>query len=217
MKAIAKIALALGCLIPAAARADGLSIKDTAVAAVRSGNCYVAAFGSGKFVNTDANAAGVTLPLGADNMGIGARVGCDAIQNNWLVGVFGDYTWNRANSDITAGGATLVNVPFGNEWSVGMRAGVFATPSTLLYGKLAYTVAQDQNLGMMGSSFSLSGVKGGTIGGGVETALTKNVTLFLEYDRTGFDTTKASGLPISFDTVENKVLAGLTYHFGSGQ
>ena len=216
MQAI-KMALAtsLLALSVVAAHADGMTLS--AAPSARSSNCYLKVYGSGSFVSKTLDVGSVSADLGSNGLGIGGGLGCDVTQGAFLAGVFGDYTWNNASVDIKAGGVTALSMPFGNEWSIGARAGVFPTPSTLLYGLVAYTAAQDKSVSMMGSAFSFNGPKGVSVGAGVETALTKNLTFDLEFRHTAFDTSTTSALPVTFDTTENSVHAGFAYHFGSVQ
>jgi opacity protein-like surface antigen len=204
-------------LMATAARADGMTTAQQSATYVPTSHCHVTGYGAGSFVTDTVAVGGISAPLGAQNLGAGLGLGCDYIAGRFLAGVLADYTWNRGNADVTAGGVTVLGAPLGNEWSVGARVGVFPTTSTLLYGLVAYTGAQDKNASMMGVPLNLSGPKGVAIGGGIEAAIAKNVTLSLEYRHVAFDTTTATAIPVKFDTTENVARVGVSYHFGSVQ
>lgn len=213
-----KTACALACLLIAGAsvaQADGMTLP--AAAAKAGAHCYLKAYGAGSFINNNTEIVGASVPLGNANLGFGVQPGCDYISGAFLAGVFADYTWNRGNTDVKFGGATILGMPQGNEWSAGVRAGVFASPSTLLYGLVAYTAQQDKGATMMGSPLSFSGPKGVAIGGGIETALSKQTTLSLEYRHVAFDTSTTTLVPITFDRTENVARVGVSFHFGSAQ
>lgn len=193
-----------------AAKADSFT-TDQPISA-RAVTCYGKVYGSGEFVQHRVNTIAVTIDgLGANSMGVGAQIGCDITSNLFLAGVFTDYTWNKASVNITAG-APMLSIPLSNEWSTGARLGVWAKPGTLIYGLAAYTVAQERGA-MFGLPIGLSGPKGVTVGGGIEINLGKGVLATLEYRHTSFDTNTATLLPMTFDTTENSVRAGVGYRF----
>lgn len=194
-----------------AAKADGMTVTP-AIYASRPFTCYLKAYGSGEFVQHNVNMATVSIDgLGANSYGFTGQIGCDLSSDKFLVGVFADYTWYKANVNITAG-VPVLSIPTSNESSIGARVGVWANSATLLYGLAAYTVAQEKGT-MSGLSLGLSGPKGATIGGGIEVNLGKNILATLEYRHTAFDTTTTTLVPMIFDTTENTVRAGIGYRF----
>ena len=71
-------------------------------------------------------------------IGWGAAVGVDAyVANNFVLGVEGSY-WDSRPENHTVDGAGVAHRKMFQEWGLGLRAGVMMTPSTLVYGKLAY-------------------------------------------------------------------------------
>jgi outer membrane immunogenic protein len=145
------------------------------------------------------------------------QVGLDRQRGSWVFGLFADYDWMNMDSDIggnsvdLAGGggpAGLVNVNLSaevdNMWSVGGRIGFLTSPSTLVYGLLAYSQADitaiadvsfSDGAGNTIASVTDKGdgsVSGFTIGAGIETKLAENVSLKLEYRYTDLDNANVS-------------------------
>lgn len=193
------------------AYADGMTIVPSATY-TRPVSCYVKLYGTGEFVQHRVNIAGADLDgLGANSMGISPQVGCDVSSNLFFAGVFTDYTWNKASVKISAG-APVLSVPMSNDWAIGGRIGVNATPHTRIYGLVAYAGAQE-SASMSTFSLGLNGPKGVAIGGGIEVDLGRGLNATLEYRHTAFDTNTTTLLPMTFDTVQNSVRAGVGYRF----
>ena len=71
-------------------------------------------------------------------IGWGAAVGVDAfVANSFVLGVEGTY-WDARPENHTIDGAGLANHKMFQEWGLALRAGVMATPATLIYGKVGY-------------------------------------------------------------------------------
>lgn len=192
-------------------KADGFTAAPVSSLA-RPVTCYVKAYGTGEFINHRVSMLGATIDgLGNNGYGLTGQVGCDLTSSMFLVGLFADYTWSKANTTITAG-VPVLSMPFNNEYSIGARLGVWAKPGVLIYGLAAYTVAQD-NATLLALPLGLSGPKGGTIGGGIELNLGSGMLATLEYRHTGFDITNTALLPMTVDTVANSVRAGVGYRF----
>lgn len=196
-------------LFSVTAYADGMTIAPTYTRPV---SCYVKLYGTGEFVQHRVNIAGADLDgLGANSMGISPQVGCDVSSNLFFAGVFTDYTWNKASVKISAG-APVLSVPMSNDWAIGGRLGVNATPHTRIYGLVAYAGAQE-SASMSTFSLGLNGPKGVAIGGGIEVDLGRGLNATLEYRHTAFDTNTTTLVPMQFDTVQNSVRAGVGYRF----
>ncbi len=108
------------------------------------------------------------MPIGIEGTAFSARIGGDVQISRILFGVFTNYQWDTVS---VFGSSTHPT-----EWLIAARAGVLVTDSTLVYG-------------LVGSNkLSVSGMdtRGVTVGGGIETALTKHWRLALEYDRTTY-------------------------------
>lgn len=204
---------AVMCVFALPVKADGFTSDPVAVTNIsRPFTCYGKVYGTGEFINHRVSAAGVTIDgLGNNSLGLTGQIGCDISNDRFLIGAFADYTWNKAQVNINAG-VPLMSMPLSNEASIGARLGVWAKPGVLIYGLAAYTVAQE-SLTMAALPIGLNGPKGATLGGGIEINLGRGMLVTLEYRHTAFDTNTATLLPMTFDTVENSVRAGVGYRF----
>ncbi len=141
-------------------------------------------------------------PIGGD-LGWGLGAGVDAqLSQLFVVGAFANFDWSSIDTRGTLHtNSTTVDVSafeLKNAWTVGGRAGVLITSSTLVYGLLGYSwldfdnlriTAVDSNDGSRGSD-SGGGFarvlnepirKGITLGGGIEQKITPNLSLKAEY------------------------------------
>jgi outer membrane immunogenic protein len=121
---------------------------------------------------------------------------------SYVVGAFADFDWSNIDTRGTLHiESTTVDVSafdLNNAWTVGGRAGVLITSSTLVYGLLGYSWFDFDNLRVTavgsddGSRGSDSGGgfarilnepirKGNTLGGGIEQKITPNLSLKAEY------------------------------------
>ena len=135
-----------------------------------------------------------------------------------MVGAFFDYDWTNLKSSISIFesaselGDNSANVSFEieDQWALGLRFGYLPTPSTLLYLAGGYTQATIGDIFFSASinnsseeiSESISGslagdqeLSGYFIGGGVETKLTSNITLKLEYRYADFGSEDVTLMP----------------------
>src|SRR3982751_312060 len=72
-------------------------------------------------------------------IGWGAAVGVDAyVANSFVLGAEASYWDSRPENVGVDNSPALVRHKMFQEWGIGVRAGVMATPSTLIYGKVAY-------------------------------------------------------------------------------
>lgn len=210
MKKVMIAAVALFASV-VAAKADGFT--PAANVSMRATSCYLKGYGAGDFVTQRADIAGVTIDsLGQKGFGVGGQVGCDLKQGMFVAGLFADYTWNKANTTVTVLGTPVMSVPYGSEWSVGGRAGVNVGPA-LLYGLVAYTVAQERNATMMGIPLGIGGPKGVALGAGLEYAVTHNTILSVEYRHVAFDANNSIVIPSQFTTTDDQVRVGVGFRF----
>ena len=137
-------------------------------------------------------------PVGGD-LGWDVSAGIDAeLDQMFVVGAFASFDWSNIDTQGTFhSSSTTVHVSafdLNNAWSVGGRAGVLITPSTLVYGLLGYSWLDFDNLRV--SAVDSSGSRGGggfsgmlnepirngiTVGGGIEQKITPNFSLKAEY------------------------------------
>jgi outer membrane immunogenic protein len=220
----------LGSLVltaPAVAQTP-VAIPPKAYGPVWTGFYVGAAFGGGALVNKVNTSAGGAA-LGVDGLG-GSGVlgsiygGVDyQILPKALVGALVEATWSGFQSSASAqlpGAGATVNTSTGLGWSVLGRAGILASPSTLLYLVGGYT---GQNINTSGTavaggavaSFSRNDtVHGWTVGPGFETMLTGGWSAKLEYRYSQFGTTTAAGTNINVTPSTHAARVGLSYKFG---
>ena len=129
-----------------------------------------------------------TVQLGADYRFAGTR---------FVIGAFGDYDFGTYSGSSDFSGhfeAGSTQWTLRDQWMIGGRLGVLASPDTLIYGLAGYSQAS-QKIELAGDSdpfpdgeMSKSVTTGGwTVGGGLETRLAGNWFLKGEYRYTGLD------------------------------
>ncbi|MET0179266.1 MAG: outer membrane beta-barrel protein [Novosphingobium sp.] len=116
--------------------------------------------------------------------GIGA--GFDFAVGRLVLGVEGEYTDSTAKTTYDNGdfeGFGFGSVKTGRDLYVGARAGVLATPKTLVYGKAGYTNARFDVLANDGTTELSSNfdTDGWRVGAGVEQAIGSNTFAKVEY------------------------------------
>jgi len=157
------------------ASADGYSAKGGPSERPFSWTGFYVGAGVGVGIGTTEFSNGVNVDFsvrGAQGILSG---GYDAqVSPNVVLGVLVDYAFGDVDGDL--GGATAT---ISNQWSIGGRAGFLVTPKSLWYVNAGWTRA-DFDLSAPGIGFSKS-LNGFFVGGGVEQALTRDVSLKLEY------------------------------------
>jgi outer membrane immunogenic protein len=126
----------------------------------------------------------------------------------FVAGLLIDYTMHGADTDLDLNIGTIVaaNVGFGldNELSIGGRLGYLVTPATLIYGSIGYSrielddarLSATVGLGSFGTRLASSGaIDGFFLGGGIETKITDNISLKLDYRYTNGDSEQITLLP----------------------
>lgn len=218
---------ALTLAVPAVAQTT-TAIPAKAYGPVWTGFYVGAAFGGGALVDkVNSSAGGATLNVdGLGGSGVLGSIygGVDyQILPKAVVGALVEATWSGFQSSASAqvpGAGAVTNTNAGLGWSVLARAGVLASPSTLLYLVGGYT---GQNINTNGTavaggavaSFSRDEtVHGWTIGPGFETMLTGGWSTKLEYRYSQFGTTTAPGTNINVTPSTHAVRVGLSYKFG---
>ncbi len=195
-KTLLAAALAAGLGISGGAYAADLtaggSLKDAPVYApeVSWTGFYLGAGGGGAATSSDLKALIGSFTLAEAN-GIGGvggfgtvQVGYDRQFSRFVGGVFADYDFDSVDSKVSFFNGHL-SFPFNlnDSWTVGGRLGYLVNPNTLAYALAGYTEATfDLPAGTHNSTF-----EGYTVGGGLETNLTGNLFLKLEYRFTGLD------------------------------
>jgi outer membrane immunogenic protein len=187
-----------------------------------------AAFGAGGAVNT-LTASTPSLSTTFDGVGGSGVLGSVyggfdyRITERGVLGLLAELTYSGFQGFEWAQApraGTSVNMNTGLGWAVLARAGVLASPSTLLYlvgGYAGQNVHSDGVATAGGSSFSFSNdqtVNGWTIGPGFETLVGRNWSAKLEYRYTQFGQTTLAGTNIPLASSNQAVRAGLSYRFG---
>ena len=102
-----------------------------------------------------------------------------------MIGAFLDYDFTNISTEIRAGGGEFhADIDLDHMWSVGARAGLLASPDTMVYALVAYTQGVYDLSELHLSDLD---VQGWSVGGGIETRLGYNWTLKGEYRFTQFN------------------------------
>ena len=134
-----------------------------------------------------------------------------------VLGIETDLSFSDAK-DSGRGGGTRLRTDLGLNGAVRGRVG-YAFERFLVYGAggLAYADRDTKARGLANGSDDTVAV-GWTIGGGVEAALSDNVTARVEYRYSDFgtDSFSVAGTRMKSDVTDNRVLLGLGYKFSTG-
>lgn len=146
------------------------------------------------------NGSALDLPLSSQGGNIGLHAGCDMQVQQLVFGAFGDYNWLSQSMEVKSpllgtipGGAALnplAKIDLDTMWTVGGRAGLLVSPSTLVYGLVGWSRMDTSDLtvlGTTGGSFTVPTLEGWTFGGGVSVEIAQNIRLGAEYRYTRFD------------------------------
>lgn len=126
------------------------------------------------------------------------------VSPNAVLGVLVDYAFGDVDGAV--GGTTLT---VSNQWAIGARAGFLATPKSLWYVNAGWTRA-DFDISA-GASLDKS-LNGFFVGGGVEQALSRNVSLKLEYRFSDYEDFNVGTTNI--DNTVHSVRLGVNWKFG---
>jgi outer membrane immunogenic protein len=132
----------------------------------------------------------------------GAQIGADFVNNSFLLGVVGDFSWSGMSGDGTLAGITIfdkydlwtADIATDVKWTstIRARAGMIGNQNTLAYvtgglaianvdSTLGYTFFPGSSLELGESTVNNTTRYGWTVGAGLEHPLTENVTIGLEY------------------------------------
>jgi outer membrane immunogenic protein len=172
-----------------------------------------------------ADVAGMGNLLAIDGLGTsggsaGLKVGADLRVQQFLVGAFADWTHHDQEWSISSGlipGGTLASLKLEDSWTIGGRAGVIVGNS-LVYGLVGYTTlhTSDVEIPVVPAALAMSDLKGWTLGGGIDLALTDSIFLGAEYRFTQFDKQdwNLGGASLWMEPEMHEARASLTYKFG---
>jgi len=168
------------------------------------------------------NAGDIDQSMEGVSYGIG--IGYDHAVGGAVLGIEGEYMGSSAKTDYdTAAFQTfgVSNIEAGDDLYVGVRAGVLATPRTLVYVKGGYTnasynVLATDNLTNTDTDIDLDGWR---VGGGVEYAISPSTYVKAEYRYSNYEKGEVeapSGLEsdrFDIDADRHQVMLGLGVRF----
>ena len=180
-------------------------------------------------ISANFDPTGFDLDLGLDGIGGEGALGTIEagydyqLNGNWLIGVQGDYTRSNIGPNLdVAGGFITYQLEATDTVNLLARGGHIVDDSTLMYVVGGWTKTWfDGDLSFAGNSVFPDDYNksGWTFGGGVETAVSNNLTAKLEYRATIYDTIEIFNAPgfisINSDAVEQTARAVLSYHGGN--
>lgn len=150
----------------------------------------------------------VRLSDKSDGFAYGGFVGYDHQFDNIVIGVEAGFSPNgkTLNAAVPGGGS----IELDSKWSadLSVRAGVTITPQLLAYGRVGYGINRYRVRGFTAGSAAPAASDSATgegviLGGGLEYALNRNMSLRAEYRRKEFDGSLSS----------DQVLSGVTFRF----
>ena len=158
-----------------------------------------------------------------DGLLYGVGAGYDMNLGGAVVGVEGEFTDSTAKSGTNpfTDQFGFGRVSQGRDFYIGARAGILASPNTLVYAKGGYTNTKLNVLAgdtdeSTDTSFKLDGWR---IGGGVEHALNRNIFAKLEYRYSKYDSAHidfsdgATSSEFDIDTDRHQVVASVGWRF----
>lgn len=180
-------------------------------------------------LNVDISGANVNFDgIGGEGVFFTGQVGYDfQVAPQFVVGVFFDYDFSGLETDISlsAGGfSASAPIKVDNAWAIGARVGYLPTASqqTLWYLTAGYTELSMDDLtltatGLGSASLEMPDFQGYFLGGGVETMLTKNLSLKAEYRYSEFDRESLFSVPgfdVGLEPSMHTARLNVSYKFG---
>ncbi|MBM0170934.1 outer membrane protein [Altererythrobacter sp. C41] len=216
--------IATGSLVALATPAMAQSTEDSPFHGPRAGVLVgYDQTGAGSSVDDDANEDNNDQSI--EGVGYGVEVGYDLDTGGAVIGIEGEYMDSTADTEFENGdfeGFGLGNIEANRDLYVGLRAGVKATPNTLVYAKGGYTNAKFDVLSNDGTTEFSNDIDtdGYRIGGGVEYAMGNGVYLKGEYRYSNYSEAEIDmedTLPDSerfdVDLDRHQVMASVGYRF----
>lgn len=164
------------------------------------------------------------LDQSVDDIAYGAAIGYDFAMGGLVVGLEGEYLESEAQTEFDTTGFEefgVGNISAGRDLYAGVRVGVLATPSTLVYAKGGYTNAQYNLLATDNTTDRDTDVDldGWRVGGGIEQSFGGNFFAKAEYRYSMYsegEVEAPSGLEsdrFEVDIDRHQVLVGVGYRF----
>jgi opacity protein-like surface antigen len=194
-------------LAAAEAGAEGYERSGSIKDATLPGDCCRTHWG-GLYVGAAAGYGLGTMRLNETDFGLEGAQGSVALGYDFqlkpglVLGAFADYTFGAIDTTFS-----LTTFSFDNQWSIGARLGLVRSCCTLWYGMVGYTQA-DFEISEEDRSLEET-MKGYFVGLGVEQALSKNVSLKLEYRYSDYDDVTVLG--VAFDNEAHAIRLGANW------
>jgi outer membrane immunogenic protein len=231
-KIVAAAALAVAALVDSAHAQSRPDLPPYSAGPSWTGFYAGAGFGAGGTLRrANANPGGGGGTLNVDGLGGGGVLasvhgGFDyQLIPQAVVGLLAEGTWSNMTGNISAqvAGASA-NVSSQADWGLALlaRAGVLATPSSLIYALGGYAGQNFHTTGTAaagGASASIARddyFNGWTVGGGLETLLRGGWSAKLEYRYSQFETKFAPAGSLTVQPFMHTARVGLSYRFGTG-
>lgn len=171
-------------------------------------------------------ASGSLDGLGTDGAEFGVLGGCDLqVGSRFIVGAFAD--WVTRDQEWSVGGSAGANslklsTEYGDEWAIGVRAGITVTPTTAVFLTGGYSEAKGGPITLTVNGTNVGGVDMGDfsgffVGGQMETEVMKNIFITAEYRFHRYDTRTIDLAPtavIDTDTDAHTARISVSYKFG---
>jgi len=164
-----------------------------------STSCYVQALAGGSIITANPEATVLPTSLSAQSWTVAAGIGCDLKVERFVFGALA-----RIEAPVDTSGSLI---DLDKSWMAAFRVGYMLRENVMPYGLIGYESSD--------FSFATADLRrdGLIIGGGLEIALSKHLSLITEYTYTGLGSNAVLGLPV--DTDAHKVRLGLSYRFNS--
>ena len=170
-------ALALFIASPASAGFSGCYIGAQAGMASTNSATSIDLTGTGSLLDVKG--------LGSSGGLFGVHAGCDVKIQQFVVGAFGDYGWHNQVMEISSPllATQIARLEVDTQWTIGGRAGIAFTDSTLVYGLVGWTRVETSDLSILGGALvaPVKAFDGWTFGGGISTEIMPNIRLSAEY------------------------------------
>lgn len=216
--------IATGSLVALATPAMAQSTEDSPFQGPRAGILLgYDQTGAGSSVDDDTNEENNDQSI--EGVGYGVQVGYDLDTGGAVVGIEAEYMDSTADTEFSDGdfeGFGLGSVDSNRDLYVGLRAGVKATPNTLIYAKGGYTNAKFDVLSSDGTTeysddFDTDGYR---VGAGVEYAMDTGMYIKGEYRYSNYseaevdmEGTLADSERFDVDLDRHQVMASVGYRF----
>lgn len=166
-------------------------------------NFYIGALIGYGIGTPEASMGGASVSFSAEGVQGVLAVGYDLQVGRGLVlGVLGDYAFGNVEGNVGP-----LNFKLSNQWAVGTRFGLLASPSSLWFATGGYTQV-DIEASMLSVDKTLSGF---FVGGGVEQALDRTFSVKLEYRYSNYEDVKVGPVTVTNEIHSARLGANLRF------